>query len=56
MVQVLQETIAQLVYKSQQSIQHCSHAICIKAVCTKTSQTLYCPLMGEKPMYRITTR
>ncbi|KAL4777898.1 hypothetical protein BJX76DRAFT_344672, partial [Aspergillus varians] len=38
--------MAQLVRKSQQSVQHCGHAIRIKAVRTKTSQTLYCLLMA----------
>ncbi|KAL4777938.1 hypothetical protein BJX76DRAFT_344568, partial [Aspergillus varians] len=38
--------MAQLVCKSQQSVQHCGHAICIKVVRTKTSQTPYRPLMA----------
>ncbi|KAL4777911.1 hypothetical protein BJX76DRAFT_344652 [Aspergillus varians] len=38
--------MAQLVRKSQQSVQHCSHVIHIKAVHTKTSQTPYRPLMA----------
>ncbi|KAI9374464.1 hypothetical protein BJX61DRAFT_540811 [Aspergillus egyptiacus] len=45
-VQVLQQTMAQLVRKSQQTVQHCSHAIRIEAVRTETSQTPYQPLMA----------
>ena len=45
-VHVLQETMAQLVRKSQQTVQHCGHAIRIEAVRTETSQTPYRPLMA----------
>lgn len=45
-VMVLQETMAQLVYKSQQTIQHYGHAIHIKAIHTKASQTPHQPLIA----------
>ena len=43
---VLRETMAQLVRKSQQTVQHCGHASRIKAVWMETSQTPYRPLMA----------